>query len=65
MEYADSGDLRDYLGKNSSLDWDQKYQLAFDITNGVRYLHKEDILHRDLVGHLYFIRTLLLLLIKC
>src|SRR5205085_6137069 len=47
MEYANSGDLRGYLAKKFSLlDWDQKYQLAFDITNGVHYLHKEDIIHR-------------------
>ena len=51
MEYADSGDLRAYLAKTfSSLDWNQKRQLAFDITKGVHYLHKENIIHRDLVG---------------
>ena len=58
MEYADSGDLRDYL-KIHPLKWDvesqknQKYQLAFDIINGVHYLHKENIIHRDLVGFFY------------
>ena len=59
MEYADGGDLRAYL-KNNPLSWDeenqkyQKYQLAFDITNGIHYLHKENILHRDLVSPLIF-----------
>ena len=52
MEYADGGDLREYLEKNfSSFDWNKKYQLAIDITNGIHYLHNEKILHRDLVGY--------------
>ena len=56
MEYADGGDLRKYLANNfKSLDWDKKYQLAFDITNGVHYLHKGNIIHRDLVGYFYLI----------
>ncbi len=51
MEYANEGDLRMYLSKNFvSLDWNKKFKLALDITNGLHYLHKEDILHRDLVG---------------
>ncbi|CAI2162738.1 18464_t:CDS:2 [Funneliformis geosporum] len=49
MEYADGGDLRTYLKENfRTLDWDKKLQLAFDITNGLRYLHGINILHRDL-----------------
>jgi serine/threonine protein kinase len=58
MEYANSGNLREYL-KSHSLSWEeesqknQKYQLAFDITNGLYYLHKENILHRDLVSYFF------------
>ena len=53
MEYANEGDLKMFLSKNfKSLDWDQKFKLALDITNGLYYLHKENILHRDLVSNL-------------
>ena len=56
MEYADGGDLRAYLGKSfKSLNWDEKYELAFNITNGVHYLHKENIIHRDLVGFFFYL----------
>ena len=56
MEYANEGDLRMYLSKKfKSLDWNEKFRLALDITNGLHYLHKEDILHRDLVSNLKII----------
>ena len=56
MEYANEGDLRMFLSKNfESLDWNKKFRLALDITNGLHYLHNEDILHRDLVSNLKII----------
>ena len=55
MEYADGGDLQNYLKKNfSSFNWNKKHQLAFDITNGLYYLHNENIIHRDLVRYSLF-----------
>jgi len=65
MEYADGGDLREYLANSfKSLDWNKKYQLAFDITNGVHYLHKGNIIHRDLVGYFYLISYQLVYVIQ-
>lgn len=53
MEYADEGDLKHYLSKRfKELDWKKKFRLALDITNGLYFLHKEKILHRDLVSSL-------------
>ena len=53
MEYANEGDLKMFLSKNfEKLDWNKKFKLALNITNGLYYLHKENILHRDLVSHL-------------
>ena len=52
MEYANEGDLKIFLSKNfKSLDWNKKFKLALNITNGLYYLHEENILHRDLVSN--------------
>jgi serine/threonine protein kinase len=49
MQYADGGDLRKYLQQNfTSLTWDNKFKLAYQIAEGIKYLHGENILHRDL-----------------
>ncbi|CAI2168917.1 11419_t:CDS:10 [Funneliformis geosporum] len=52
LEYANMGNLRDYLGnkrKFSSLQWKDKIKMALDITSGLLCLHSENIIHRDLV----------------
>ena len=52
MEHANEGDLNMFLSKNfKNLDWNKKLKLALNITNGLYYLHKENILHRDLVSN--------------
>jgi len=53
MEYADQGSLSEYLTVNKdTLTWKTRFQLALDICNGLSCMHKEKILHRDLVSKL-------------
>ena len=56
LEYADSGTLNDYLNKHfSELNWDDKYQLAIQLSNAVEFLHEANIIHRDLVIIIFLI----------
>ncbi|GES72673.1 kinase-like domain-containing protein [Rhizophagus clarus] len=49
MEYANEGNLRDYLNtKFSKLQWDDKMRMALDITRGLMCLHSENIIHGNL-----------------
>ncbi|CAI2168081.1 17675_t:CDS:2 [Funneliformis geosporum] len=49
MEYASEGTLRNYLKKNfNKLTWDDKLNLAGQLTCAIRCLHDEGIVHRDL-----------------
>ncbi|PKY37662.1 kinase-like protein [Rhizophagus irregularis] len=49
LEYANEGNLRDYLEKNfTSLNWKNKIQMALDITCGLKFLHSKEMIHRDL-----------------
>jgi serine/threonine protein kinase len=59
MEYADSGTLRNYLEKNiNSLTWNDKFKMAYQLASGVLCLHDENIIHRDLVIHLFILHAL-------
>jgi serine/threonine protein kinase len=50
LNYADGGTLENYLNKNfTPLSWTDKLKLAKQLANGVVCLHKENIIHRDLV----------------
>jgi serine/threonine protein kinase len=54
MEYADGGTLRNYLKKHfDNLTWNDKLNLALQLTRAVSCLHDEGIVHRDLVINLY------------
>ncbi|PKC13685.1 kinase-like protein [Rhizophagus irregularis] len=49
MQYADGGNLKNYLKNNfKSLTWNNKKRLAYQIADGLNYLHNENVLHRDL-----------------
>ena len=55
MEYADGGSLQNYLKKNfNKLTWNDKYNLAYQLTCAVSCLHNEGIVHRDLVIYLLY-----------
>ncbi|GBC08805.1 hypothetical protein RclHR1_00840006 [Rhizophagus clarus] len=47
MQYANEGDLQNYL-TNRNLSWDVKKKLAYQIADGLNYLHNENVLHKDL-----------------
>jgi len=50
FEFADGGTLRKHLMRHfDSLTWKDKYELGLQITNGLRHMHKLDIIHKDLV----------------
>jgi serine/threonine protein kinase len=50
LEYANEGNLRDFLKKNfTSLNWKNKIQMALDISCGLKFLHFNEIIHRNLV----------------
>jgi serine/threonine protein kinase len=56
LQYADGGNLRDYLKNSPSpLTWSDKYRIALEIAKGLLCLHAEGVLHRDLVSLLLFI----------
>jgi tRNA A-37 threonylcarbamoyl transferase component Bud32 len=48
MEYLPQGNLYNLLHSKEDLSWEQRCVYAQDIANGLRYLHKQGILHRDL-----------------
>ncbi|POG63000.1 hypothetical protein GLOIN_2v1485008 [Rhizophagus irregularis DAOM 181602=DAOM 197198] len=49
LEYADGGTLKTYLNNHfNELNWDDKFQLAFQLASAVEYIHNYDIIHRDL-----------------
>ena len=59
FDYADNGSLRKYLSTPAiKLDWPANCQIGLDIINGLRYIHRVGILHKDLVS-VFIITTIL------
>ena len=51
LQLANNGDLREYLKINfSKLGWTDRLRMAREILDCLKFLHKNDIIHRDLVS---------------
>ncbi|RGB44221.1 kinase-like domain-containing protein [Rhizophagus diaphanus] len=49
MNYASGGNLHDYLRKNfNDITWDKKLYILWQITGGLKSIHENDFIHRDL-----------------
>jgi serine/threonine protein kinase len=56
MEYANSGTLQEYLKNHfNTLTWNDKFDMALQLSHAVLCLHDEGIVHRDLVINFNFI----------
>ncbi len=54
LQFADGGNLRDYLKNSFSLlTLSDKIKMAIEITKGLMCLHAEQIIHRDLVKNFF------------
>lgn len=51
MQYAEDGNLQDYLAKNfKRMTWVEKCTLGKQIAEGLEFLHKNGIIHGNLVN---------------
>ncbi len=48
MEFLVNGSLFHYLHGDKKLEWSQKYKIATDVAVGLEFLHKNNIIHRDI-----------------
>nr|CAG8494912.1 11930_t:CDS:2 [Entrophospora candida] len=51
LEFANNGTLKEYLRENkenSEFDWKQKIKLAKQLADAISFLHRNNIVHRDL-----------------
>jgi serine/threonine protein kinase len=53
LQYANQSNLREFLKNDfDSLHWKDKFQMALDITLGLKFLHSKNIIHGNLVCNL-------------
>ena len=55
MDYIEESTLRDYLEENSLLNWQIIYELSFQLSSAIQYLHEKGIVHNDLNSNNVFI----------
>ena len=52
MPFANDDNLRKYI-ENNKLSLSKKMEIAKDITDGIKFLHENDIIHENLVSNLF------------
>ncbi len=59
MEYAEHGNLRNYLNNNPNLNWYNKIDILYNIAKGLEEIHKNELIHRDVhVGNVVILSKL-------
>lgn len=48
MDYAQSGNLHDYLKNCKSIDFRKKFQIIYQIIKGIYEIHQKELIHKDL-----------------
>jgi 5'-AMP-activated protein kinase catalytic alpha subunit len=48
MEYANGGELFDYIVNNAKIDENEACHIFQQIISGIEYVHKLNIVHRDM-----------------
>ncbi|CAG8473226.1 5099_t:CDS:2 [Funneliformis mosseae] len=55
IQHPNDGTLREYLARHPNLEWFKKLNLAKDIAQGIRHLHRSGFVHGDLHAQSVFI----------